>query len=240
MLTQSVVKSITFLALPALMLFTACDPTAIKGEGDVLTENRNVQGFKSLDLSISGNVHITKGATFSVKVSAEETVLPYLETEVANGSLFIYFSHTVRDVDDLEIEITMPELKNVQMSGSADLHTHGAFTGGTMNLGLSGSGGMDLNDLDFEYIAANVSGSGMIEIAGQAEELDVNVSGSGEVNAFQCPVKTAEAHVSGSGMVRVQVSEKLVAHVSGSGHVQYKGNPVVEKHISGSGSVEKK
>jgi len=240
MRTQSIVKTISLLALPALLLFTACDPTAIKGEGDILTENRNVQGFKSLETSVSGEIHITKGETFSVKVTAEESLLPYLETEVKNGYLHVYFSHNVRDVDDLEIEITMPELKNVDMSGSAHLHTHGAFTGATMNRGLSGSGRMDMNDLDYAYIAAHVSGSGTLELKGRGEELDANLSGSGEIDAFQCPVKIAETRVSGSGMVRVQVSEKLIAHISGSGHVQYKGNPVVEEHISGSGSVVKK
>lgn len=240
MRTQSIWKTITLLALPGILFFTACDPNAIKGEGDILTENRGEKDFKSLQISVPGEIHITQGQNFSLKVTAEETLLPYLETEVKNGYLHVYFSHSVRNVDDLEIEITMPELKNVEMSGSGKLHTHGDFSGGTMNLNLSGSGEMKLANLDVAYIAANVSGSGSIHLKGAAEELDTHVSGSGEVNAFQCPVEAAEAHVSGSGVAKVQVSDKLIAHISGSGHIEYMGDPVVEKHISGSGSVIKK
>lgn len=232
-------KALAFLTIPALSLLTACD--SLKGEGDVLTEVRNATDFSGVDASVSGEVHITQGDTFSVTVKAEENLLPYLKTQVeSDGALHVYFSRPVRDVDHLEVEITMPELKNIQLSGSGQVHTHGNFSGGTLNLGVSGSGEVDLDDFDYKYVAANVSGSGKIQVAGAgAEELDANLSGSGTIEAVQFPVKTAEVYVSGSGTIRLEASEKLIAHVSGSGHVRYEGNPVVEKHISGSGSVTK-
>ena len=238
MRTQVIGKAIALLALPVALFITACDPTAITGNGDVLTETRNEKDFKGVEASVPGEIHITRGQTFNVSVKAEENLLPYLETEVKNGSLHVYFSRSVRDVDHLEVEITMPELKNIQLSGSAELHTHGNFTGGTLNLGVSGSGEMNLDDFGYEYVAANVSGSGKIQIEGAgAEELDANLSGSGMIDAVQFPVKRAEVHVSGSGNIKLTASEKLIAHVSGSGHVRYEGDPAVEKHISGSGSV---
>ena len=239
MRTQVILKAIALLALPTVMFLASCDPNAIKGNGDVLTETRNVQDFNGIDVSVSGDVHVTQGQTFKVIVRAEENLLPYLETEVQNGSLHIYFSHNVRDVDDLEVEITMPELKKVQVSSSSHLHTHGTFNGNTLNLGMSGSGEIKLSDIDFQYINADVSGSGNIQLIGIGKELDANVSGSGTIDALQCPVETAEAHVSGSGTIKLKVSDALVAYVSGSGHVRYEGSPDVEKHISGSGSVTK-
>lgn len=239
MRTQAILKTIAIFAFPATFLFTACDPTAIKGEGDILTETRDVKDFTGVDISVEGEVHILQGQAFKVEVKAEESILPYLETVVENGSLHVYFSHNVRNVDGLEVEITMPQLKTVQVSGSADVHTHGTFAGGTLNVGLSGSSNTTLSDLDYQYIATNVSGSGHVLLNGKALELDANVSGSGGVDALQCPVKNAEVHVSGSGTVKVKVSDKLIAHVSGSGSIRYEGDPTVEKHISGSGSVVK-
>lgn len=240
MRTQSILKTALLLALPAALVFTACDPTALQGNGDLITETRSVSGFDGLNISVPGEVHITSGSTFKVEVTAEENLMPYLETDVRSGKLHIYFSRNVRDVDGLRVDITMPELTFVQLTGSANLHSHQAFTGNALELEVTGSGEVNLEQLDFESIQTTLSGSGTITISGIANKLDADLSGSGEINAFQCPVKNAEVHVSGSGMARVNATQKLVAYISGSGHVQYKGDPAVEKHISGSGSIVKK
>lgn len=239
MKSQVLLKAIVLFALPAMLFFAACDPTAIVGEGGLITENRNIDDFDRLDISIPGEVHVTKGQTFKVVVKAEETLMPFLETELHAGKLHIYFSHNVRDVDGLEVEITMPELNQVQVSGSAHLHTDGVFSGSDLDLGLSGSGRIHMDDIDFEDISANVSGSGSLELQGVADAINAQVSGSGKIDAVQCPAQTAEAHVSGSGEIRLQVVKMLKAYVSGSGNVWYEGNPAVEEHLSGSGRVRK-
>lgn len=231
-------KSIALLALPAALFFASCDPALI-GSGAILTETRTANDFTGLDVSVPGNIYVTQGQTFSVQVRAEENLLPYLQTRVEGKNLHVYFSRNVRSVDGLEVRITMPALKNVQMSGSGRLDTDGAFAGNTLNLGLSGSGRLYLNDMTYPYIAANVSGSGKMFVNGQSEDMDLNMSGSGELDALGCPTKVAEAHLSGSGTIRVRVSETLKAHVSGSGTIWYEGSPSLESHISGSGKVRK-
>ena len=238
MRTQAIFKTVALLAIPAVLFFTSCDP-ALVGSGAILSENRTVANFTGVDMAVPGKTYITQGQNFSVKVQAEENLLPYLQTRVEGNNLHVYFSRNVRNVDGLVVEITMPELKNVQLSGSGRLETAGAFAGNTLNLGLSGSGRLYLNDMTYPYIAANVSGSGKLFLKGQADDLDLHVSGSGELDALECPTKIAEAHISGSGTIRTKVSDTLKVHISGSGNVWYDGNPSLESHISGSGKVRK-
>lgn len=238
MLSRFFLKTATLLTIPVAMLIVSCDPALI-GSGAILTENRDVQDFTGLHISVPGDVSVTRSDTFGVQIQAEENLLPYLETERKGNELHIYFSRNVRDVDGLRITISMPKLKNVQLSGSADMATHGTFSGGTLNLGVSGSGSLMLDDMQFPYIAANVSGSGEIGLRGQTEELDIHVSGSGEVDALHCPAKVGEVHLSGSGSVWLTASDLLKAHISGSGNVWYEGNPMLDTHISGSGRVRK-
>jgi len=238
MFTRSIFNTATLLAIPAILLVASCDPMLI-GSGAILTENRDVEGFTGLHISVPGDVRVNQGDMFHVQVQAEENLLPYLETERNGNDLHIYFSENVHDVDGLRITISMPKLKNVQLSGSAQMETNGTFSGGTLNLGVSGSGSLMLDDMVFPYIAANVSGSGEIALRGQTEELDIHVSGSGEVDALHCAAKTGDVHVSGSGSVWLTVSDLLKAHISGSGNVWYEGNPVLDTHVSGSGKVRK-
>jgi hypothetical protein len=167
------------------------------------------------------------------------TLLPYLETEVRNGRLDIYFSKSVRDVDDLLIKITAPNLEGFRLSGSADLIAFDSILGSTLDLDVSGSGSLDLKKIDFATIKADISGSGNIRIGGSADDLLLDVSGSGVFNGLDCPLLTADINVSGSGTVRCDVANTLKARVSGSGDIFYKGSPTVQVDISGSGSVKK-
>ncbi|HRI60096.1 MAG TPA: head GIN domain-containing protein [Saprospiraceae bacterium] len=228
------------LILPALLLFTACDPDAIRGDGNLVTETRNEKDFDGLEVSVPGKINLKHGANFKVEVQVEENLLPYLVTEVEpDGNLHIYFSREVRDVDGLVVWVTMPELESVQMSGSAELVTDGIFEGASLDLDVSGSGEIRMNFIDYDDIDIQLSGSGYIELEGTGGELNAHVSGSGDIVALDCPVREAEVHVSGSGTVKVDVAQKLTAHISGSGDVYYQGSPVVDSEISGSGRVVK-
>jgi hypothetical protein len=232
-------KGLLPLSLLALLL-SACEPWGVRGDGPLVDETRNLEDFDRLHIALPGKVKIVKDSVFKVDIQVEESLVAYLETEVRNGRLDIYFSRNTRDVDNLELVVHVPALEEISLSGSADLACSDTLEGQTLRLDVSGSGSIDLNTALFDEIRTNVSGSGDIELAGQAEHLEAHVSGSGQVQALDCPVKTAEVHVSGSGQVYCRVSETLKARISGSGTVWYEGSPTLDVSVSGSGKVVKR
>jgi hypothetical protein len=231
--------NLIILLLFAFIFATSCNELVVKGSGDLVTETRNETDFQSIDIAVPGKIETYKGTDFKIEIEVEETLLPYLETNVRNGRLDIYFSRAVRDVDNLRIKITAPNLEGFRISGSADLIAFDSISGTTLDLDISGSGSMDLKKIDFAAIKADISGSGDISVSGIADDLNLDVSGSGVFNGLDCPLLTADISVSGSGTVRCDVANVLKARVSGSGNIFYKGNPTVTVDISGSGSVKK-
>lgn len=228
------------LILPALLLFTACDPDAIRGDGDIVTEIRDEKDFTGINMSVPGKINIKQGSTFKVEVQVEENLLPYLTTEVeSDGNLHIYFYKEVRDVDGLVVSVTMPQLESLDLSGSAIVVTNGVFEGPSFDLDVSGSGKVTMNFIDYDDIDVQLSGNGRIELEGTGGELNAQISGSGDIVALDCPIREAEVHISGSGSAKVDVQQKLKAQISGSGEVYYEGDPVVESEISGSGKIIK-
>ena len=166
--------------------------------------------------------------------------MPFLETEVKNGSLHIYFSQNVHDVDDLLITVTAPAFDEFEVSGSAEVVAHDPLDGTDLEVSISGSGDIELTDVDYDRIDLDVSGSGNILLQGVAvQSIDCTVSGSGDLDALDCPTPKATVKVSGSGTVRCHVLDFLRATVSGSGDVLYLGNPAVDAEVSGSGKVRK-
>ena len=90
---------------------------------------------------------------------------------------------------------------------------------------------------DVDDLRANISGSGMMDLDGTANDATMTMSGSGKIAAFGMITNNNSATISGSGNIETFVSNHLDATISGSGTIRYRGNPSVTTHISGSGSV---
>lgn len=237
---RSILNLTALLFVCTIISLTSCDWGSTRSEGDIVTEIRSAKDFHALDIEVSGKVVVHTGPAYKVEVQGEETVMPFLETEVKNGSLHIYFSQNVRDVDDLLITVTAPAFDEFEVSGSAEVLAHDPLDGTDLDVSISGSGDIELTDVDYDRIDLNVSGSGEILLQGIAvQSIDYHVSGSGDLDALDCPTPKATAKVSGSGTVRCHVLDFLRATVSGSGDVLYLGNPTVDAEVSGSGKVKK-
>lgn len=239
MITKSILPVTLILTLCTLFFFS-CDYPGVRSEGDIVTEVRAAQDFHALDISVSGQVIVHTGPAYKVEIRGEESAMPYLETEVKNGALHVYFSKNVYDVDHLIITVTAPAYDAFDISGSAEVIAHDPLDGNTLNVDISGSGKVELHDVAYDQAYFALSGSADILLQGVATpSMDFDVSGSGSIDALGCPTAKANVEISGSGQVKCQVTETLRARVSGSGDVFYSGNPVLDVEISGSGKVRK-
>lgn len=241
MFKKSILNGIMLPLILFVTLLPSCDfLDHERGEGDILTEDRAAKDFHALEIDVPGTIILHTGPNFKVTVKCEETIIGYLETVVrSNDRLHIYFSESVYDVDDLEIIVTAPSFDAIEINGSAELICDDPMDGNDLDLDISGSGSMELTDVDFDDIRADISGSGDVLLRGIADRLIGQVSGSGDLDALDCPVREADIRVSGSGSVRCDVTQHLKARVSGSGNVWYEGNPTLDVDISGSGKVRK-
>ncbi|MCB0523177.1 MAG: head GIN domain-containing protein [Saprospiraceae bacterium] len=213
--------------------------SGVEGEGPVLTETRDVDGFDAIDLSIAGDVEVSIG-DYRVEVRAQENLLPLLQTEVKEGTLRIDFEESVSYREQIKLYITVPSLEALELSGSGSIKLVTPIESDKMDIHIGGSGEVDIPNATFTSLECSVSGSGDINLGGSVGDAEINVSGSGEVNAKNMVFNRLEASISGSGSVYAHVNETLDVSVSGSGDMYYSGDPVVEKHVSGSGSVSKR
>lgn len=207
------------LTLP-LFLFTACNKDRITGSGSNQTEIRTVSPFTKVETNGSIPVYITQGSSFEVKVTAYANLIPYLKTNVSDGTLKIGYDKNIRN-DNAVAYITMPQLKGLRSNGSGNMSVTGPFMTDELVVSISGSAEINID-------------------TATVEDYDVEISGSGKVKGYGVGSRNADVHISGSGEVWLTASETLEADISGSGVVYYKGDPTVDTRISGSGKVIKK
>lgn len=231
------------LAASALLLFTtsSClDELFIEGNGIQRTEQRSNEGFNEIASDGDYEVHITPGSTYSVQVTAESNLLPYISTHVDRNKLKIRTTglHSLRETLPIEIYITTPSLKGVSVSGSGFIET-GSFLSDDFYANVSGSGDIHIK-VNCNKIDTNISGSGSVSISGQTDHTRFVVSGSGKIKSYNLVQNDCDATISGSGDMFVNVSGSIDAHISGSGKVYYINHPAIHTSISGSGGVVNK
>jgi hypothetical protein len=165
----------------------------VEGSGATAIELREVARFASADLAGSNHVSITVGPEQSVRVQADDNLIHLITTDVRAGQLVIDNHGSFQTNSPLSVDVTLPALDAVSLSGSGAL-TAQAVRAGTLAVGLPGSG--------------------RIRASGAADRLLATVDGSGELQLDDLIATEATAVVSGSGLVRLLVSEGLGAWVS--------------------------
>jgi hypothetical protein len=207
-----------------------------------VTEARELSQFHSVDLRSLGRVVLASGPEQKVEVEAEEDLQSRVRTEVQGGVLVVGLRWwlgallRVPELREVVVRVTVPELREVRLSGAGQVRSEAPLQVGDLELRLSGAGHVAL-ELAGRRVEARLSGAGAVELSGTAEELEIRLSGAGAVRAEHLAARRVRVRTSGAGECRVQASETLEAEVSGAGSVRYRGNPRVESRITGVGRL---
>jgi hypothetical protein len=239
-----VMKKIFFLAAVLSSVASLAQWETVTGNGHPKKESRQTSAYTGVVSNGSIDVELSFGKPGNISIEADENLLPYIETVVENGDLFIKTKNKTRIRKKRKITIWVPvsTLANLKLSGSGNIKGDGAFSNNSATaVVVSGSGNIDLGFDSFAGIQAIVSGSGNVKLKGKnTGQLEASVSGSGNVDASNVTASNVVAKIRGSGDVRVNASQSLDAKISGSGNVYYKGNASkVSSKTSGRGKIIK-
>ncbi|UCF95024.1 MAG: DUF2807 domain-containing protein [Desulfobacterales bacterium] len=213
-----------------------CAAKAVRGSGNVVSEDRPVPEFNQISLKGSGNVFLTKGAKPALVIKTDDNILPLIEAGVRSAKLVISQRKNVRPTT-LDFFITVTDLNGVAISGSGNVTGESRFVADKFDAQISGSGDIAL-DLEVAKLQSGIAGSGSLTLGGQADYHEASITGSGAINAFEMKAKKVFVSITGSGDCKVNASEALQANITGSGDVYYMGHPQIDSTIKGSGSLK--
>lgn len=212
------------------------DSTCLRGSGPIVSEEMELNRIDGINLKLPGTVYLRQGDVQKVVVEGQSNIVDYLERTVKGGMWEIEVDRCVRNMEELRIFITLPQIATVRISGSGKVIGETMLVADDIDLGISGSGDISLA-LMADDINSGISGSGNLILEGEADEIRFLVSGSGDLQAFKLKARKGEVEISGSGDVEVYATEQLDILITGSGDVLYHGNPSLNVAISGSGEV---
>jgi hypothetical protein len=209
-----------FLSAALALLPTLLTGCGLRGSGVEATETRELESFDAI--RIDGGfiliAHVEPTATQRLEIRGDDNIVPEVVATVSDGELELTIDHwLVRPKIDMTVEVWVPSLKKISVSGAADMRVDG---------------------LHGERFDLAISGVSTSKLSGTIDHFEVVSSGANTLEASELHAKVVKINVSGAGESEVWASEQLDATVSGAGTVRYHGQPEVQQDISGSGSVE--
>jgi hypothetical protein len=214
----------------------------VHGNGNIRTEDHPVSNFKNVEVNGAAKVMVSQNDHSSVKVEADENLLPYIEVIQQGDRVIIREKHGYHLIPsgDLVVYVATPVFNNIDVSGACDIIGQTRITNPeALEMQVSGAGDIKM-EVDAPTLEAGVSGSGSIYLKGQTKDVTLNLSGAGHAHCYDLLAENTKVDISGAGSAEVYASVKLDAEVSGAGSVTYKGNATdVNQHVGGAGSVHK-
>ncbi len=210
------------------------------------TETRAVSDFEAIALSGSIKVEVRQTGKESVTVTADDKILPLIETVVETGSAGRTLQVRVkrgaslsRGQETVLVSIEVARLSSVSSSGAGTLLIDGLKTPG-LKLAIAGAGNAKLRGLAAETFEVRIAGSGDLLAAGSAKQVRLNIAGSGDAAMSDLLADDVKVSIAGSGEAQVHANKSLSANVVGSGDVQYRGAATdVHSSVMGSGRVKR-
>jgi putative autotransporter adhesin-like protein len=203
-------------------LLTACGGGGLAGSGTAAAQTRHLGAFSGVDLAGSSNVTVHAGGRQSVVVHADDNLLGQVTTQVRARTLVIGTRGSFTTNSPMRVEISVPSLEAVTLSGS-------------------GSGAITAGNIQGPRLSVSLSGSGVVRASGTVTRLDVSLGGSGDAQLDQLVARDVHAVLAGSGRILTHATNTLQASVPGSGTIVYSGNPAhVTRSITGSGAITRR
>jgi Putative auto-transporter adhesin, head GIN domain len=211
--TRRLAGSAATAALAAWLFLAGC---GTPGSGTAGRQTRQISGIRAVELTGNGLLSIEQTGVESLTVETDDNLLDHVSSDVVDGTLVLEVDGIINPTDAITYELTVADLEGIT---------------------LTGSGNVEVTDLDADRLDISISGSGTITVAGTTAAQAVDIGGSGQYQAQELSSTTATVDISGSGTATVNVSDRLDIDIAGSGTVAYHGDPVVDQHVSGAGHV---
>lgn len=236
---QKAISPVFLVSLILLLISCNSDTRYIKGNGQPISEARNIEAFNELDIHGNYEVYLYRGANEMVKIEADENLIDHIITEVKEKKLKIFDKQSIKSKNSIKIYVTYNSLKGISSGGAANIVCGNSLKSDHLQVSMNGAGLMNLK-IEATSLDLNLSGAGLINLAGKVKNQNIRISGAGNLDASQLKSKDCDINLSGIGGAQIFVEDNLNAHLSGVGGISYKGNPLnVNREIAGLGRINR-
>jgi hypothetical protein len=188
------------------------------GSGKKETSERELADFDKVELTTFGEMQISIGEKFSVKVDIDDNLLDAVDSKVVDGKLIVTTNKRFSSGIGPVVRVVMPSLKSID---------------------LPGRGSATFRGLKGDELTMTLTGAGSVTGQGEVDQVNVYHSGGGRVDLRKLEAKRAKVVLSGDGGASLKAEDYIEIDSSGSGTIAvHSKTKEVKKNVTGIGVVE--
>ena len=226
---------IAFLACFVLSQTACTRMQQVRGDRNVMSEQRDVSSFDAIQVEGALDVYLTQGEQETITVKADENLLDVIRTEVSGGTLRIYPEKNIKNAKSTQVYVTLNTLRDLAISGASDVESEGVIMAEELVLTVSGASDVVL-EIRAESLVSKFSGACDANLSGEVVSLTISASGACDVAAYDLVAQDCQVTSSGASNVDVHATQTLDAVASGSSDISFEGDPEILQQKSGTAS----
>jgi hypothetical protein len=204
-------------ALLAFSLF------GVDGNGKIKEEAREIQDFHAISVGAGIQAKVSLGEKPSVRVEADENLLPLIRTEIKDGTLVVDVKESISPSKPVKLTVVDTKISAASVSGGARIET--PASPGAFAASASGGAHLAVEGLSSDEVAVEASGGADVKLTGKGKRLAASSSGGAKVEASDLAVESAVVSVSGGARIFAAVSGDVTGKASGGATLHLKGKP---------------
>ncbi|MFH6604379.1 head GIN domain-containing protein [Maribacter algicola] len=212
--------------------------TGVRGNGDVVTENREVtDDFTEVHASEGIEVYVTQANDFEISVEADENIIDLIGTDIKNGTLRI---HAIENISRAtkKVFVSLPDVTALKGTSGSHLITQNTIKSDRLEIDGNSGALLDI-EIQANEVDIDASSGANLDIGGSAQMTYVDGSSGANIHAKNLHSENCNAEASSGSNISIEVSERLTANASSGGNISYSGDPNVTTKKSVSGSVHR-
>lgn len=209
-----------------LITFSSCVfmGPSIKGNGNVVEQNRKTRDFSKIEVSRGMNVYISQGETHKVVVKADENLLDAIETENDGDVLIIRASKNIRSATSKKAFITVPNLEEIKASSGSNTFSETKLVFRDLTVSTSSGSNVTL-EINSEKTEFSSSSGSNINLQGTTNSFKAKASSGSNIKAEELTAKNCETKASSGSNIWITAKNDFSGDVSSGANIFVYGNP---------------
>lgn len=214
-------------------------PDSVTGDGNVVTEVRNVSDFTGISVSSGIDVYLTQGDQTEVIVEADQNLQELIITEVMGSVLHMKSEKNIRMAESKKVWVTCPVVNRIDISSAGDVNGENPIKTDKLDIDMSSAGDLHM-EIEADEVSIDISSAGNVYLMGTAGSIQADLSSAGDLDAYDLIAKSADITVSSAGSAKVHVTDEASFRSSSAGDINFRGDPkILEMNSSSAGSINK-
>lgn len=198
-----------------------------------LRDQFGLRDFSQVDISGLFDITISEGEDYAVELVGSQSVKDHYDVYVSGETLVVdfdddrnfFWKREIFDAEKLKINITMPYVEELKVTGAGDLYVKG-FEEQDLEIKLLGAVEAEGN-FSSDNLTVNLTGASSLELKGSGNFMEVNAVGASALRAYNYEVEEAIIEAHGASTARVFVTQKLEITKGLASSVSHRGDPEI-------------